>query len=86
MPYEIDNQGRTNEVHRITTPAPVERDNAPAPMARVEQIGGMTRVTVRSDNSNPNEKPAPRARFHATSSYSAASDDGVAEGPAAIQA
>src|SRR5437773_6701605 len=59
MPYEIDNQGRTNEVQRVTSPAPVQRDTAPAPLARVEQIGSMTRVTVRSDGGHPDEKPAP---------------------------
>src|SRR5947208_2832527 len=35
MAYEVDNTGRTNEVHRVTTPAPAQRDTAAVPQGEV---------------------------------------------------
>src|SRR3989442_14752336 len=59
MSYEVENQGRPNEVQRVTSPVAPQRDPAAVPFARVEKIGGADRGTIRSNNSDPNEKPAP---------------------------
>src|SRR3989442_7441465 len=61
MSYEVENQGRPNEVQRVTSPVAPQRDPAAVPLARVEKIGGADRVTIRTDGSNPNTPaPAPR--------------------------